>query len=62
MGQSVRVTLESSDFDPWVVLLAPNGEAIAENDNISQSNSNFLLTVTLPISGRYAITVYAYDN
>lgn len=61
-GQSVTITLESSDFDTYVALFAPNGRLVGENDDRSDSDNNATLTVTLPVSGRYRVIVNAYDS
>jgi tetratricopeptide (TPR) repeat protein len=61
-GQSVTITLESSDFDTYLILLGPDSKKVADNDDISRSNSNSALTVTLPASGRYIVIVNAYKK
>ncbi|MEG4107773.1 tetratricopeptide repeat protein [Microcoleus sp. S13_C5] len=58
-GQSVTITLESSDFDTFVALFSPDGKLLAKNDDISRSNTNSALTFTLPASGRYIVVVNA---
>ena len=60
-GQSVAISLESTDFDPYVVLLDPNRRLVAENDDASQTTNNAFLIVTLPATGRYRVIVNAYD-
>ena len=60
-GQFVLITLESQDFDTYLVLLDPNGEVLAENDNAGAS-SNSALAVTLPITGRYRAVANARDR
>lgn len=61
VGQSVTITLESTDFDPYLALFAPNGRLLGENDDVSESNKNAFLSVTLRANGRYRIIVNAYD-
>lgn len=61
-GQSVTITLESRDFDTYVALFNPDGKLLAENDDISRSNTNSALTFTLPASGRYIVVVNAYKK
>ena len=60
-GQSVTISLESTDFDPYVAIFGPNNRLLAENDDASDANKNALLSVTLPATGRYRIVVNAYD-
>ncbi|MEG4318693.1 MULTISPECIES: tetratricopeptide repeat protein [unclassified Microcoleus] len=61
-GQSVTISVESSDFDTYVALFGPDGKLLAKNDDISKSNSNSALTFTLPASGRYIVVVNAYKK
>lgn len=56
-GQSVTITLESADFDPYLALLGPDGQKLAENNNLSQNDPNSALTLTLPRSGIYRAIV-----
>jgi S1-C subfamily serine protease len=60
-GQSVTISLESTDFDPYVAIFGPNGRLVAENDDASDSTKNAFLSVTLPATGRYRVVVNAYD-
>lgn len=61
-GQQVVITLESSAFDTFLILVAPNGDLIAQNDDISTDNLNSSLTVTLPSSGTYRVVANSYDS
>jgi S1-C subfamily serine protease len=60
-GQSVTISLESTDFDPYVAIFGPNNRLVAENDDASDSSKNAFLSVTLPATGRYRVIVNAYD-
>jgi serine protease Do len=61
-GQSVTISLASQDFDTYLVLLDPEEQLIGENDDISQSDPNSQLTITLPRTGVYSVIVNAYDR
>jgi serine protease Do len=61
-GQSVTIDLESSDFDPYLALFGPDGQLVGENDDVSESNRNSRLIVTLPATGLYRVVVNAYDS
>jgi len=61
-GQSVTVTVESSDFDTYVAVFSPDGKLLRENDDINQSSKNSGLTVTIPSNGTYRVIVNGYDN
>ena len=60
-GQSVAISLESTDFDPYVAIFGPSGRLVAENDDESDSSKNAFLSVTLPATGRYRVIVNSYD-
>ena len=60
-GQTVVVAVESSEFDTYLAIFNSKGELLAENDDVTQQNSNSELTVTLSESGRYRVIVNAYD-
>jgi S1-C subfamily serine protease len=60
-GQSVAISLESTDFEPYVAIIGPNDRLLAQNDEGSDSAKNAFLSVTLPATGRYRVIVNAYD-
>jgi hypothetical protein len=59
-GQQVLITLESMDFDPYLILVDPNQTIIAENDDANTSSQNSQLTITLPQNGIYTVIANAY--
>jgi S1-C subfamily serine protease len=61
-NQTVTITLESSDFDTYVIMVGADGKAVAQNDDAHEGNTNSRLRVTLPYSGRYQIIVNSYDK
>ncbi|OAB61764.1 peptidase S1 [Leptolyngbya valderiana BDU 20041] len=61
-GQTVTVTLESPDFDTYLLLLSEAVRPIAQNDDIGPGNTNSALQVRLPYTGTYFVWVNAYDN
>lgn len=61
-GQQITITLESSAFDTYLLLINADGNKIGESDDIDQTNSNSSLTITLPANGTYTIVVNSYDN
>ena len=60
-GQQVTVILESREFDPYLILVNPDGERINENDDISRRNLNARLVVVLPATGTYTVYANSYD-
>lgn len=61
-GQIITVSLESSDFDTYLLLYDANNQLVGENDDASAETLNSSLTVTLPTSGTYRIFANAYDS
>lgn len=61
-GQYVTISLESNDFDPYLILLDPNGQRISENDDISRTNRNSRLIVLLPATGIYTAVANSYES
>ncbi len=61
-GQYVTIFLESEDFDPYLILLDPSGQRIGENDDVSSTNRNSRLIVTLPSTGLYTAVANSYES
>ncbi len=61
-GQYVTISLESEDFDPYLILLDPSGQRIGENDDVSSTNRNSRLIVTLPSTGLYTAVANSYES
>lgn len=61
-GQTVTISLESEDFDPFLIVVGPDDQVIGQNDDASARTLNSLLTVTLPATGSYRIIANAYDR
>ncbi len=61
-GQSVTLSLKSPDFDTYLMLLDSSYTKIAESDNLSNTNTNSQMSVTLPRRGTYRVIVNARDS
>ncbi len=61
-NQTVTISAGSSAFDTFLMLLDGEGNSIAQNDDISASNTNSSLTTTLPSSGTYLVVVNGLDS
>lgn len=61
-GQRVTVTMESNDFDTYLILIGPNDQVIDQNDDIGPNNFNSSITVTLPVTGNYRAIANSYDS
>lgn len=60
-GQTVTISLESNEFDTYLILLGPNDQLLAENDDAASGTHNSTLTITLPITGTYRVIANAYE-
>jgi hypothetical protein len=58
-GQTVVITVESTDFDTYLAIFNSQIELLGENNDVTQQNSNSELTVTLTESDRYRVMVNA---
>ncbi|NJR65442.1 MAG: trypsin-like serine protease [Leptolyngbyaceae cyanobacterium CRU_2_3] len=61
-GQSITASLESTDFDTYLVILDASGQPLGQNDDVSPNSSNSSLTVTLPATGTYRVIANAYER
>ncbi len=62
-GQQVTVNLNSSQFDTYIqVVNIITNEIIAENDDVSDNNTNSRLTFTVEPDAEYAIRVTSFDQ
>ncbi|MEL7070747.1 MAG: PPC domain-containing protein [Cyanobacteria bacterium J06581_3] len=61
-GQYVAISLNSNDFDPYLILLDPTGRRISENDDISRNNRNSRLVLTLPATGLYTAVANSFES
>ncbi|MCW6035672.1 CAP domain-containing protein [Spirulina subsalsa FACHB-351] len=60
-GQAVTIRLESDEFDTFLAVLNEDGtEVLAQNDDISEDDTNSLIQMTLPYNGIYRVFVNGY--
>ncbi|SIQ78602.1 hypothetical protein SAMN05920897_11510 [Alkalispirochaeta americana] len=58
-GQSVRIALDSDDFDPVLYVSDPDGRPLAMDDD-GGGDGNSLLDIVLPSSGMYRLFVTSF--
>ncbi|MEM1239622.1 MAG: trypsin-like peptidase domain-containing protein [Cyanobacteria bacterium P01_H01_bin.26] len=61
-GQAVTITLNSQDFDAYLLLIDDQGNKIAENDDYAQNSTDAAMQIALPYTGQYRVIVNAYDQ
>ncbi|MBD2090539.1 trypsin-like peptidase domain-containing protein [Microcoleus sp. FACHB-1515] len=61
-GQQVTISMESSEFDTYLLLVDPNGQLVDQNDDGSQGSTNSQIVATLPADGTYTVIANAYDS
>lgn len=59
-GEQVVMDLTSDEFDTTLTLLAPDGTAIAENDDAPDGSTNSMLFARISRPGSYVIRVSPY--
>jgi tetratricopeptide (TPR) repeat protein len=60
-GQTITITLESTDFDPVLTLLDPSETEIAFNDDFGGS-LNSKIIITLPEAGTYTVVARSFSG
>jgi hypothetical protein len=60
-GQQVTVTLSSTAFDSYLIVVGPTGAVLVEDDD-SGGNHNARIQGTLPTAGTYTIEATAYSS
>ncbi|MEM6424158.1 MAG: CHAT domain-containing protein [Cyanobacteria bacterium P01_D01_bin.128] len=60
--QSVTVRMVSDDFDTYVLLIDPDGQVIAENNDAQPDETHSALTLPLPATGTYQVVANALDE
>lgn len=61
-GDIISIRLESEAFDPYLFLVGPQGELIAQNDDATDSDLAARLEITLPQTGDYRAIANSYDS
>ncbi len=58
-GQQIEIDMTSSEIDPYLILLAPDGQDLAHDDD-GGGDSNARLVMALPVDGTYTVLANAY--
>lgn len=58
-GQNITVEMISNELNAYLILLDPNGQDIAQDDD-SGNGSNARLVATAPLSGQYTVLANSY--
>lgn len=58
-GHRVRITMRSTEFNAYLILLDPNGEFLA-GDNDSGGGTDAMIEIRLPSTGTYTVFANAY--
>lgn len=54
-GQLIAISAKSTDFDPVLVLFAPDGSKLAENDDRADGDTNSLIVASTSVAGDYLV-------
>ncbi|MGC1528666.1 MAG: serine protease, partial [Phormidesmis sp.] len=58
----ITIALDSQEFDPFLLLVGPDGEVVEYNDDVSRNSLSAGMSVTLPLNGRYYVYANALDS
>ena len=58
-GQQIEIDMTSSEIDPYLILLAPDGQDLAHDDD-GGGGSNARVTTALPADGTYTVLANTY--
>lgn len=61
-GQSITITVESQDFNTYLLVVDSVGRILADNDDSNPSTTNSELSLRLPATGAYTIIVNGYST
>jgi serine protease Do len=61
-GQKVTLEMNSNQIDPSLLISLDGKSILAENDDISPTNFNSRLVVTLPQTGVYQVYAHAFER
>jgi len=61
-GQRIWIRLESPEFDPYLILIDPQGNILAENDDIAPDDYTAFLDLVLPSDGVYRVVANGFDR
>ncbi len=54
-GASIVVEMRSDDFDPYLLLNGPEGDQLAQNDDVSEEDLSARIALTAPADGTYTV-------
>lgn len=56
-GDEVLLEVSSSDFDPYLIVLDPSGNPVAQQDDAAGAGTNVSLAFVLPAAGTYTLII-----
>lgn len=59
-GQRVQIDMVSREIDPYLILIDPNGNEVAQDDD-SGGSPNAKIVATLPVDGTYLLMANSYE-
>jgi len=62
VGQEITITLESTEFDTYLILLDADGNLLVQNDDADTTTTNARLNFVLPKNGQYTVVANVYDS
>ena len=60
-GQFITISLHSDDFDPYLMVIDPNGAKVVEIDDSPGYGLDIVISLNLPVDGGYTILVTSFE-
>jgi len=61
-GMKIIITMDSTEIDPYLILLNPEGTKVGENDDIASDNRNAKIEMVAPARGSYRVIANTYEK
>lgn len=61
-GWTITAEMRSDQFDTFLWLFGPNGQALQQHDDISENDTNSRVEQTAPTRGTYRVRCNSYDG
>ncbi len=54
-GWNISIAMNSGELDTYLHLIGPDGDTLAQNDDVASGNTNSQVTATAPKAGEYTV-------
>jgi len=62
-GMKIVITMDSTELDPYLILLGPDGNKVGENDDVAPpDDTNAKIEMVAPAAGTYRVIANTYEK